>query len=207
MAIDATPEQAARFWSALENAERFFMGDAAVQRALRKLALTLEQQRIPYAIAGAMALNLHGYQRVTVDVDVLLTREGLAALKAAVVGLGYVEKFPGSKGLRDTENNVVIDVLITGEFPGDGKAKPVAFPAPELASVRVDDIHVLSLAAMLELKLASGMSAPHRLKDLADVVETIRALSLPRETAAKLDPWVRAKFDELWVAAQAVDPE
>ena len=66
---------------------------------------------------------------------------------------------------------------------------------------------MLALGAMLELKLASGMSAPHRLKDLADVIETIRALFLPRETGAQLDPSVRAKFDELWVAAQAVDPE
>lgn len=207
MATDATPEQAVRFWSALENAERFFMGDAAVQRALKKLAATLEQHHIPYAIAGAMALNLHGYQRVTVDVDVLMTREGLTTLKAAVLGLGYIEKFPGSKGLRDTENNVVIDVLIAGEFPGDGKPKPVAFPEPNRSAVRVDDVNVLSLDAMLELKLASGMSAPHRLKDLADVVETIRALTLPREIGTQLDASVRAKFDELWVAAQAQDPE
>lgn len=183
------------------------MGDAAVQRALKKLAATLEQHRIPYAIAGAMALNLHGYQRVTVDVDVLLTRDGLAALKAVALGLGYAEKFPGSKGLRDTENNVFIDVLVAGDFPGDGKPKPVAFPEPNGSTVRVGNVTVLALSAMLELKLASGMSAPHRLKDLADVVETIRALALPRATSEQLDPSVRAKFDELWVAAQAQDPE
>jgi hypothetical protein len=53
------------------------------------------------------------------------------------------------------------------------------------------------------LKLASGISAPHRLRDLADVLELIRILSLPRETAESLDPSVRAKFDELWQAAQA----
>lgn len=41
----------------------------------------------------------------------------------------------------------------------------------------------------------------------ADAVETIRALTLPRETGVQLDPSVRAKFDELWVAAQAQDPE
>jgi hypothetical protein len=202
MTVEASPEQQAVFWSAIRATERSYLGDELLQRALKKLVATLQQRRISYAIAGRMALNIPA-----IDVDLLLTREGLVALKAAVLGRGYVEKFPGSKGLRDTENNVVIDVLIAGEFPGDGKPKPVAFPEPASASVRVGQVNVLSLRAMLELKLASGMSAPHRLKDLGDVVETIRALALPRDVGAALDPSVRAKFDELWVAAQAQDPE
>jgi hypothetical protein len=70
------------------------MGDADVQRALERLAGLLDRQGIPYAVIGAMALNEWGYRRVTVDVDVLLTPAGLASLKAAVLGRGYVEKFP-----------------------------------------------------------------------------------------------------------------
>lgn len=58
----------------------------------------------------------------------------------------------------------------------------------------------------IELKLASEMNAPHRLKDLADVLELIRALALPRETGDALNSSVRAKFDELWLAAQTVEP-
>ena len=65
----------------------------------------------------------------------------------------------------------------------------------------------LPLAKLIELKLASGLSAPHRLKDLADVLELGRAAQLPRELAQELDESVRAKFDELWTAAQTVDPE
>ena len=84
------------------------MGDADVQRALAKLAGVLDAAGIPYDIAGAMALNEYGYRRVTTDVNVLLTSEGLAALKQKVLGLGYSEKFPGSRGLRDTENGVNI---------------------------------------------------------------------------------------------------
>jgi hypothetical protein len=84
----------------------------------------------PYAIAGAMALNEYGYRRVTTGVDVLLSASGLVKLRAAVLGSGYVEKFPGSKGLRDTENGVNVDVLLAGEYPGDGKPKPVSFPDP-----------------------------------------------------------------------------
>ena len=196
-----------RFWQGAEHAARFFRGEADVHRALERLVGILEAEKIPYAIVGAMALNEFGYRRVTVDVDVLLTAAGLAALKAACLGRGYLEKFAGSRGLRDTESGVDIDVLITGGFPGDGKPKPVSFPDPAKAAVRGSRVALLPLPKLIELKLASGMSAPHRLKDLADVIELVRAASLPKELAAALDPYVRDKYLELWLAAQATEPE
>jgi hypothetical protein len=203
--MDARAEQ--RFWSGVAYAERFFMGDADVQHALRKLARILDEAAIPYAIAGAMALNEYGYRRVTTDVAVLLTREGLDTLKKRVLGLGYVEKFPGSKGLRDTEHNVNVDVLLTGDYPGDGKPKPVRFPDPAAVAERGREVSLLPLPILVELKLASGLSAPHRLKDLADVLELVRAAKLPASLEEQLDPSVRAKFRELWGAAQITDEE
>ena len=183
------------------------MGEADVQRALERLARVLDEKGIPYAIIGALALNEWGYRRVTVDVDVLLAPAGLQDLKSVVLGRGWVEKFPGSRGLRDTEAGVDVGVVLAGEYPGDGRPKPVAFPDPAEAAVRGRRIALLPLDKLIELKLASGMSAPHRLKDLADVLELIRVLSLPRETARSLDASVRAKFDELWQAAQGADRE
>lgn len=183
------------------------MGDADVHRALRKLVDALEEAAIPYAIVGAMALNEYGYQRTTTDVDVLLTADGLAALKARWLGRGYVEKFPGSKGLRDTEHGVTIDVLLTGDYPGDGKPKPVRFPDPAEVALRGEHGAFLPLPRLVELKLASGMSAAHRLKDLADVLELVRAIGAPRSLADELDPSVRDKFLELWDAAQTADAE
>jgi hypothetical protein len=200
-------EREEAFWAGVENARRFFMGEADVQLALERLARVLDDQGIPYAIVGALALNEWGYRRVTVDVDVLLSPEGLRRLKAAVLGLGYVEKFPGSRGLRDTEAGVDIDVLLAGEYPGDGKPKPVSFPDPASAAIRGRRVALLPLASIIELKLASGISAPHRLKDLADVLELVRVLSLPRAMAESLDASVRAKYDELWQAAQTAERE
>jgi hypothetical protein len=195
------------FWEGVASAERFFMGDAAVNRALVKLTATLEEAKIPYAIVDGMALNEYGYRRVTVDVDVLLTRKGLDALKARVLGRGYTEKFRGSKGLRDAENNVTIDVLLAGDYPGDGTPKAVRFPDPELVAVRGQHGAFLPLARLVELKLASGISAPHRLKDLADVLELVRAANVPRALEEELDASVRPKFVELWEAAQIKDVE
>jgi hypothetical protein len=197
----------ARFWSAAAEATRFFMGDADVQRALRKLISILDEEKIPYAIAGAMALNEYGYQRVTVVVDVLLTNSGLEQLRTRVRGRGYVENFAGSKGLRDTENNVAIDVLLAGDYPGDGKPKPVRFPDPAAVAIRGEHGAFLPLARLVELKLASGISAPHRLKDLADVLELVRSASLPVALADDLDASVRDKYRELWTAAQSARDE
>jgi len=183
------------------------MGEADVQRALERLARVLDENGIPYAVIGAMALNEWGYRRVTVDVDILLTAEGLASFKAAALGRGYVEKFPGSRGVRDTEAGVTIDVVLAGEYPGDGRPKPVAFPDPTHAAVHGQRVALLPLPKLIELKLASGMSAPHRLKDLADVLELIRHLSLPQDMADSLDSSVRPKYAELWEAAQTQEAE
>lgn len=180
------------------------MGEAEVQKALDKLVDIFDRERIPYAIIGAMALNEFGYRRVTVDVDVLLTPEGLAAFKARHLGRGYVEKF-GSRSIRDAEHGVDIDIVLTGSYPGDGKPKPVAFPDPGHAAERGARIALLPLATLIELKLASGMTAPDRLKDLADVQEVIRIRQLPQTLAAELNPFVREKYLELWDAVQRRD--
>jgi len=75
------------------------------------------------------------------------------------------------------------------------------------AAVRGRRVALISPDKLIELKLASGMSAPHKLKDLADVLELIRLLSLPREKELSLDPSVRAKYRELWQAAQTAERE
>ena len=44
------------------------------------------------------------------------------------------------------------------------------------------------------------MTAPHRLKDLADVQELIRIQQLPLALSLELDAFVRPKYLELWHA-------
>jgi hypothetical protein len=58
---------------------------------------------------------------------------------------------------------------------------------------------------MRKLKLASGMTAPHRPRDLDDVIQLIRANQLARNYADQLDPYVAGKYAELWEAAQYRD--
>jgi hypothetical protein len=196
--------------TALEHIGRFFMKEDAVNETLRNVAHRLDELEIPYAVAGGMALGAHGHVRATVDVDILVTPEGLRRIHSELDGLGFVPPFAGSKNLRDAATTVRIEFLVSGQFPGDGKPKPVAFPDPAGASVEIDGIKFLSLPKLVELKLASGMTGGvNRMKDLVDVVELIKLLKLPRQFGDQLDAYVRAKYAELWEGLQgdvASDP-
>jgi Uncharacterised nucleotidyltransferase len=181
-----------------EEARRYFMGEGILNKTLARLSKDLETHGIDYAVIGATALLAHGYPRLTEDIDLLMTPEGLQKFHDELVGLGYAPSFPGArKRLRSTVDGVSIEVMTTGEYPGDGKPKPVSMPEPNEASVEIDGVNFVSLEKLIELKLASGISAPHRLKDLADVQELIRIRGLDADFAARLNPYVRAKYLEL----------
>ena len=184
--------------AAMAEVDRFFMKEDAVHKSLRSITARLEQLSISYAVAGGMALVGHGYRRTTEDVDILVTPEGLAAIHQRLEGLGYVPPFAGSKNLRDTATGVRIEFLVAGQYPGDGKPKPVAFPDPASAGVVIDGIRYLRLEKLIELKLASGLSNALRAKDLGDVQELIRALNPPRDLANQLDPSVRDTYLVYW---------
>lgn len=188
--------------AAIQEAAKFFMKSDPVHRSLRGITRRLDDLRIPYAVVGGMALVAHGYDRTTVDVDVLVTQDGLASLHKSLSGLDYLPLFEGSKQLRDTETGVRIEFLVAGGYPGDGKPKPVAFPDPAAVSIDIDGVRYANLTTLIELKLASGMTNAGRLRDLADVQELIRTLRLSADYAEQLNPYVRDKYTELWSAVQ-----
>lgn len=195
-------------WDDFYAGSQFFMQQGNIYETLRNLARELELAHLEYALIGGMALVAHGYRRFTEDVDILMTPETLEKFRERFLGRGYVPAFQGArKAFRDTETGVRIEVVTTGEYPGDGKPKPVAFPNPMNVRLTRDGIWLITLEKLIELKLASGLSAPHRLKDLSDVQELILRLNLPLEFEKELDPSVRAEYQRLWDAAQSARSE
>lgn len=188
----------------LRESDDFFLERGPVHQTLRALAERLEGDSIPYAVIGGMALYLMGYRRLTTDVDLLMTPEGLERFRDRLVGRGYAVAFPGArKTFRDPQTGVRIDVITTGEYPGDERPKAVSFPDPEVAAIDRDGIRVIALENLIELKLASGLAAEHRaLVDLADVQRLIEELDLPSDLSGKLDPSVRSEYQRLWELAQ-----
>ena len=187
---------------ALSEGSRHFEEKSAVFQALHKIATRLNDLGIPYAVVGGMALFQHGLRRFTEDVDILVTKEDLRRIHEKLDGLGYLPPHPRSKHLRDTELGVRIEFLTTGEYPGDGKKKPVVFPEPRPVSFEADGVRYVTLPTLVELKLASGMTNAGRLKDLSDVLELIKLLDLPSGFVDQLNPFVKDKFSELWKLAR-----
>ena len=101
------------------------------------------------------------------------------------------------KKFRATAQNVPVEIITSGEYPGDGKPKEIVFPQPGEFSVVIEGVRTITLEKLVELKLASGMTGLGRRKDLADVQELIRVRDLPASFAERLAPSVRAMFNEL----------
>ena len=169
-----------------------------MNETIKRLAADLEKAEIDYVVIGAIALNRHGFRRFTEDIDILLSPEGLQKFHEKCVGRGYRPAFEGARRkFRATAANVPLEIVVSGEYPGDGKPKEVQFPQPQDAFIVIDGVKTLPLATLIELKIASGLTGAGRLKDLADVQELIRIKRLPASFADNLAPYVRAKFIEL----------
>ena len=175
-----------------------------VRETTERLSKALTLAAVPHAIAGAVACNAYGHRRATEDVDVLVNAEALRAFCTTLSGRGWVPRYAGAKrSWRDASTSVDIDVLVSGEFPGDGLQKAVSFPRLDIEQgfnwvLTEGGVRVLDLVSLISIKLASAASAPHRRKDAADVAALIETQNLPREFVTELDVSVRPLFITLW---------
>jgi hypothetical protein len=182
---------------AMSEGSLFFEDRGKVQESLRRITRRLNELGIPYAVAGGMALYRHGFRRFTEDVDILVTRDGLKRIHEELDGRGFVRPFEKSKNLRDADTGVKIEFLLTGDYPGDGKPKEIAFPDPADVAIDSGEIKILGLQSLITLKLASGLSGADRKKDLVDVEELVKTLGLNESLAAQLPSSVQPAYQEI----------
>jgi len=169
----------------------FQQGRDPVPVVMRRLVRRLQRAAIPHAVMGGMAVYAHGHQRMTNDVDVLLTREGLAQFRSLFVPK-YYEQVPGrSRRFVDKKDRVTVDILVTGHYPGLGEPGPIRFPDPEQVRQRIERIDYVDLVTLVQLKLAA-----RRHQDFADVVNLISAHNLDEAFAKRLHPSVRSDYIE-----------
>ena len=200
-------EPVASLRSVLREADALYEGRGRLQRTFERLATRLDSMGIAYGLVGAYALILHGVRRFTEDLDLLLKPADLKRLRDELIGKGYRSVRGNSHCLRDAETGVRIDLVLSGAYPGDGKPKPIAFPDPAACLAAGKDIKVVRLTTLIELKLASGMTAPDRLQDLADVQRLIRVHRLRASFARSLHPYVRQTFVDLVRTVSGGAPE
>jgi hypothetical protein len=179
------------FTNRLNEIGMFFQKRSPQHQAMRRLARRLNKAGIPYAIMGAMAVNAHGAERTTKDVDVLLTSEGLDRFRQRFVGADYDRVEGRPRRFVERQSGVMVDCLVTGRYPGSGKPGPLAFPDPAEASQEVEKIRVLTLPQLIQLKLAA-----RRYYDFGDVVFLIRTHNLDDSYLQQIHASVHKDFIE-----------
>jgi hypothetical protein len=178
-------------WDRFKEISMFFERRDKVHRTARRLVRLFEKAKIPYAIVGAMAVNLHGARRTTDDVDFLLTKDGFDRFVSKFVGKDIARVTGRPRRFVDRKNGVKFDILVTGLYPGTGKPGPISFPDPSAASTTIEKTSVVTLDQLIQLKLAA-----RRYYDFGDVVFLIRVHDLQEAFAKKLHPSVRRDFIE-----------
>lgn len=173
-------------------------GTSGVVESARTAAATLADHDIPHLIVGGLAVQEYGYERVTIDVDIVVPDviEAVEYLTASVTGPFY--RVPKTLDrVEDRRNGVMIDLLPAGRVLKDGCKIP--FPEPKTVA---EKLQIISLEGLISLKLDSWNGSPsRRIKDKADVTELILRRKLPRDLAVA--PAVRALYTETWDALQA----
>jgi len=173
-------------------------GTSGIVKTARTVASVLADHDIPHLVVGGLAVQEHGYPRVTIDVDIVVpdVLEAVEFLTADLTGPFYrVPETPDR--VEDRRNGVKVDLLPAGKVLQRGCKVP--FPQPGKVA---EQIQIVTLEELISLKLDSWANNPtRRLKDKADVVELIKYRNLPRDLA--INPAVRAHYFETWDALQA----
>ena len=161
----------------------------------------LTDKGVPHAVAGGVAVCLHGYQRNTVDLDILVRAEDSQLIKDTLEASGW--SWEAANKEFKSESGVLLHCLLAGDRAGTGS--DVRLPDPgELAVVtQLEGLPVLTLERLIEAKLACGQSNARRMhKDFADVVELIAMHNLQRSFSRKLEKSLQKTFLELVARAR-----
>lgn len=156
----------------------------------------LTTANIPYSVCGGVAVCLHGYQRNTVDLDLIVRRHDSSTIRGLLSGAGYVWQERSRE--FQTPDGIAIQFLIAGDKAGRDSESLIADPTGESNVEERDGLCVVRLSRLIEMKIACGMSNLRRThKGFADVVELIAIRKLDGSFARFLHPSLRGTFREL----------
>ena len=158
-------------------------------RSVESIVRALNQAQVEYLVVGGLAVNLHGFVRLTRDVDLVirLTPENAARGLHALLNIGYQMQIPerpeafADAATRERwrrEKNMIVLKLWSDEHrrtPVDVFVyEPFSFEVELPRASRVEFapgllVPVVALDALLEMKRVAG-----RPQDLTDITELER---------------------------------
>ena len=180
----------------LQSWERTLRAVDIVKDRLLRATAALENAQIPYAVIGGNAVAAWVGQvdqsavRFTQDVDLLILRSDLDAIKSALETAGFIDRHVASGDLfldgPDAKARDAVHVIFAG-----GRVRPdYVLPALDLSeSEPAEAFRVLGLEALVRMKLTSFRDKDRtHLPDLISVglVDQSWRLKLPDELATRL---------------------
>jgi len=185
---------------------RFARPDVSeVDVAFEALRPLLQEIAAPYKLVGGLAVIHHGYERLTVDIDLLVSPEARRELTERAPAHGFAVLTP--RRLRHEPTGVRVDLLVAGEpIP---RSDSVMFPAPDSVDASPRDATYVGLRTLFELKIRA-----RRKQDLADVVTLLKQMDdahyvvmeseLPRELRSEFARLRNDALEELeWARRDA----
>ena len=131
-------------------------GTSGIVETARTVASTLAEHEIPHLIVGGLAVQEHGYPRVTIDVDIVVpdVLEAVEFLTASLTGPFYRVHGVDDR-VEDRRNGVMIDLLPAGKVLKRGCKVP--FPQPGKVA---EQFQIVTLEELISLKLDSWAGSP-----------------------------------------------
>ena len=147
--------------------------EGSKRAALLELARILEEARVPYAIIGGVALQIHQSDpRTTIDIDLaVLARDQIPRERLQKAGFTLTGKFANSENWMGPEQTPV-------QFTDDASLAPAIGRAEELQLGPIK-LRVIGKLDLLREKLRAGSDPARRrskrLQDLADAHGLVEA--------------------------------
>jgi hypothetical protein len=128
----------------------------------------LEVAGIPYALAGGVALAIHGVPRATIDIDLLVTPDAIDPALAIAHRRGFTVaampmRFADGMELRRVTKLAGDDALTLDLIVVNDNLEPVWRARIRVGTAR-GEVSVVSRAGLIQMKVAAG-----RPQDLADI--------------------------------------
>lgn len=156
---------------------------------------------VAYSVCGGVAVCLHGYQRNTVDLDLVVRGQDSDRVRQLLQAAGLT--WNANTKEFHTEAGIAVQFLIAGESAGRGIEVKIPEPLGDENVETIEGLTVLRLSKLIEMKLACGSANVRRThKDFADVVELIALRDLDGTFSRYLHKSLRKTFRELVKRAQ-----
>jgi hypothetical protein len=182
------------------------LGNESLWEVAARCNELLTAAEIPYSICGGVAVCLHGYQRNTVDLDLVIRPDDSDAVRRVLTENGF--RWDEGKAEFRTEDEIAVQFLIAGQKAGKGTEVAISEPIGDLNVEQLEGLSVVRLSRLIEMKIACGIGNLRRThKDFADVVELIAARDLDGSFARYLHKSLRPTFRELVRNANATDDD